>query len=354
MKLLRVLVVAGLMLGGTAVPTLAQTYYAYVAAESADEVALVRFDGTRATVEETVSVGSIPVETEGAHGMTVAPDGDHWFVSIAHGKPFGRVAKYATGTNQRVDTAQVGMFPATMAVSEVTGFLYVVNFDLHGEPKPSTVSVVDPEAMVEMDRIEVGVIPHGSRFAPDGRTHYSVGTGDGRLYEIDAVTGTVTRRLRTGNGTPKPTWADPHPSEPFVYVAHNGADEIVEVSRTDWSVTRRFATAGGTAPYNLEVSPDGTMLVVSYKGTGETGLWNLDTGEQVARLKNTRDVTHGVVVTPDSRYAFVTAEGIGAEPGVVDVFDLTTHKHVASAEVGTQAGGIAFWKKEPRSASMAP
>jgi DNA-binding beta-propeller fold protein YncE len=329
-------------------PALAQNYYAYVASESADEVALVRFnaDNESMTVEETIRVGYIAPETEGAHGMTVAPDGDHWFVSIAHGKPYGRVAKYETGTNTKVDTAHVGMFPATMEISPATGLLHVANFDLHGEPEPSTVSVVDPEAMTEVDKIETGLMPHGSRFAPDGRTHYSVGMMDGTLYETDAVTRRVTRTLETGEGTPKPTWADPHPSDPFVYVPHNGGDEVVEVHREQWTVTRRFETGDGTKPYNLEVSPDGSTLVVSYKGTGETGIWNLETGERTARLSNSQSVTHGVVISPDSRYAFVSAEGVGGEPGAVDVFDLRSNERVASVEVGPQAGGIAFWKTE--------
>jgi len=354
MRLLRVAALACFLLGTWALGARAQTYYVYVAAESADEVAMIRFDGQEAVVEETVRVGSIPIETEGAHGMTVAPDDEHWFVSIAHGKPYGRIAKFTTGSNQKVDTAQVGMFPATMDVSNATGLLYVVNFDLHGKPKPSTVSVVDPETMTEVDQIDVGIMPHGSRFAPDGRTHYSVGMGDGKLYEIDAVRRQVTRTLKTGRNGSKPTWVDPHPSKPVVYVAHNGSDEIVEVSRTDWSVMRRFPTADGTAPYNLEVSPDGSRLVASYKGSGETGIWDLETGNQLARLENARSVTHGVVISPDSRYAFVTAEGVGAEAGVVDVFDLDTNERVASVEVGQQAGGLAFWKKKPVSASASP
>ena len=328
----------------------AQEYYAYVASESADEVALVRFDGETATVEETIRVGSIPIETEGAHGMTVAPDGEHWYVSIAHGKPFGRVVKYATATNERVGAAQVGMFPATMQISEVTGLLYVVNFDLHGEPEASTVSVVEPQTMTEVDRITTGVMPHGSRFAPDGRLHYSVGMMDGTLYEVDAVKQEVTRTLKTGEGMTKPTWVQPHPSKPLAYVAHNGADEVVEVNLESWTVTRRFATGEDTKPYNLDVTPDGSTLVVSYKGTGETGIWNLETGDRLARLPNTRGVSHGVVVTPDSRYAFVTAEGVGDESGAVDVFDLQTQTRVASAKVGPQAGGIAFWKMTPVSA----
>ena len=329
----------------------AQDYYAYVASESADEVALVRFDGTEATVEETIRVGRIPIETEGAHGMTVAPDGEHWFVSVAHGKPYGRVAKYETGTNEKVGTATVGMFPATMEISSVTGLLHVVNFNLHGERAPSTVSVVDPGTMTEIDQIETGIMPHGSRFAPDGRMHYSVGMMDGALYEIDAVTREITRTLDLGDGTPKPTWVQPHPSKPLAYVALNGGDAVLEVHLEDWRVTRRFETGDGTAPYNLDVTPDGETLVVTYKGAGETGIWDLGAGERVARLDNSRTVTHGVVTTPDSRYAVVTAEGVGGEPGAVDVFDLQALERVASVDVGQQAGGVAFWKQDPVSAS---
>jgi len=353
MRTLWTVLLAFCLVGLAQSPALGQNYYAYVASESADEVALVRFNAERAsmTVEETIAVGYIPPETEGAHGMTVAPDGEHWFVSIAHGKPYGRVAKYETGTNAKVDTAHVGMFPATMEISSATGLLHVANFNLHGEPEPSTVSVVDPEAMTEVDKIETGLMPHGSRFAPDGRTHYSVGMMDGTLYEIDAVTRRVTRALTTGEDSPKPTWADPHPSEPFVYVPHNGGDEVVEVHRDKWAVTRRFETEDGTKPYNLEVSPDGSTLVVSYKGTGETGIWNLETGQREARLSNSQSVTHGVVISPDSRYAFVSAEGVGGEPGAVDVFDLQSNERVASVEVGQQAGGIAFWKTEETATS---
>ena len=351
MTVLRSALLASVLLVLTAGSAFAQDYYAYVASESADEVALVRFDGEEAIVEETVRVGRIPIETEGAHGMTVAPDGAHWFVSIAHGKPFGRVAKYETGTNEKVGTATVGMFPATMEISTTTGLLHVANFDLHGEPEPSTISVVDPETMTEVDQIETGLMPHGSRFAPDGRMHYSVGMMDGTLYEIDAVTREVTRTLKVGDDSSKPTWVQPHPSEPLAYVALNGGDAVVEVDLEDWSVARRFETGDGTAPYNLDVTPDGETLVVTYKGSGETGIWDLSAGEREARLANSRTVTHGVVTTPDGRYAIVTAEGVGGEPGAVDVFDLEAGARVASVDVGQQAGGVAFWKKGPGTAS---
>jgi DNA-binding beta-propeller fold protein YncE len=353
MRLIRSFLVGVVLLMCGVSSTLAQEYHVYVASESDDEVAHVRFDGETAAVASTVAVGRLPTETEGAHGMAVSPDGDHWFVSIAHGKPYGRVVKYETGSNRKVGAAQVGMFPATMALSKITGLLYVVNFNLHGPMEPSTVSVVDPSTMTEVDQVETGPMPHGSRLSPDGQRQYSVAMMSGTLYELNAATLRVTRTLSTGDDRSKPTWVQPHPTKPLAYVAHNGADEVVEVNLNDWTIDRRFATGTGTKPYNLDVTPNGQHLVVTYKGSGETGIWDLASGEAVARLPNSRPVSHGVVVSPDSRYAFVTAEGVGGEPGAVDMFDLTARKRVASVDVGKQAGGIAFWKMaEDAPASM--
>jgi DNA-binding beta-propeller fold protein YncE len=254
-----------------------------------------------------------------------------------------------------------------------TGLLYVVNFNLHGKMEPSSVSVVDPSTMTEVARTTTGVMPHGSRLSPDGLKHYSVAMMSGKLYELDASTFEVTRELDTGTGepiiesmmaspsdtthagmasthdaapAPKPTWVDPHPTKPFVYVANNGTDEIVEVDLERWEITRRFKTSG--APYNLEVSPDGRYLLASLKKGGSTGVFDLERGQEVVRITNSRTVTHGVAIAPDNRYAFISVEGVGGEPGSVDVIDMGTMERVATVDIGKQAGGIAFWKIDRR------
>lgn len=328
-------------------------YYVYVAAESADEVYRIKFDGKRAVVDKVISVGYQPTEIEGPHGLAVGLLGKYWYLSIAHGKPFGIIYKYETATDKLVGECEVGMFPATMQISKSTGLLYCVNFNLHGRMLPSSVSIVDPEEMVEVARTTTGPMPHGSRISPDGLHHYSCAMMSGHLFEIDAASFEVTRRLQLDEKQPeghdsevKPTWVHPHPTQKRVYCALNGAAQIAEVDLEKWRVVRRFRTAKG--PYNLEISPDGKKLLVSYKTAGEVGIWSLETGKELARVKSSRRVTHGVVITPDGRYGFVTSEGIGSEKGAVDVFDMTTNKKVASVDVGLQAGGIAFWKSVPK------
>lgn len=334
-------------------------YYVYVAAESSDEVFLARFDGERAEVVERIEVGFMATEIEGPHGLTVEPGGEHWYVSMAHGKPFGLLYKYRTSDNTLVGEAELGLFPATMQISEASGLLYCVNFDLHGDMTPSSVSVVDFEEMVEVERVTTGSMPHGSRLSPDGTRHYSCAMMTDEVYEIDALGFEVLRTLRLSDGTgglaprsegehhdavTKPTWIQPHPKLPRAYVCLNGVAQVVEVDLEDWRITRRFPT--GRGPYNLDVSPDGKLLTVTYKGSAALGVWDLGRGEELERIETSQKITHGVVISPDGRYAFVSCEGVGAELGTLEIVDLKRLKLVTSLELGLQAGGIAFWKME--------
>ncbi|HLB36541.1 MAG TPA: hypothetical protein VJL31_08225, partial [Gemmatimonadales bacterium] len=129
-----------------------------------------------------------------------------------------------------------------------------------------------------------------------------------------------------------------------IYVACNKADVIVEIDREQWTVTRRFQT--GRGPYNLAVTPDGGLLIASLKQGHGVQVFDLGTGASVMQASSSTTLTHGVAVSSDSRYAFVSCEGVGAAPGKVDVYDLRALARVASVDVGQQASGIAFWKME--------
>ena len=100
-------------------------------------------------------------------------------------------------------------------------------------------------------------------------------------------------------------------------------------------------------PYNLDVTSDGAILIATYKSGQHVGIWDLEKAKELSRIRTTRRVPHGVVVSDDDKYAFVTLEGVGGEPGTVEVYDLVLRSRVAEVDVGKQAGGIAFWKGEP-------
>lgn len=370
---------------GAATATVAQnTYTFYVAAESDDVVEKISFGPGGLRLIKSIEVGSWPTEIEGPHGLAVSPDGSTWYLSLAHGQPgpFGSVVKYATEDDAWLGEVDVGMFPATMAISPSIGLLYVTNFNLHGLPEPSSISVIDPESMSEVGRVDVGVMPHGARMNREGTRLYSVNMMDDVLVEIDAYRMKITRQLGLtthaahqldgtherhmaeaaadagemgGEGgmgemdmptteVVKPTWATAPTADGRMYVAANGGAKILEIDVDAWEITRRFETPKG--PYNLDVSADGKMLAVTYKSSRSVGFWNLESGEEVGRVTTLRPIPHGIVITPDGKYAFATIEGIGGEPGSVEAYDLTTFERVANLDIAKQAGGIVFWKMQ--------
>ena len=215
-----------------------QNYYIYVAAESDDTVSVLKFDGE--TIEETdrITVGIMPTENEGPHGITIDPSGKYWYLTLAHGSPYGSLVKYSTQNNEPLSKVELGLFPATMEISPKTGLIYAVNFNLHGLMRTSTVSVVDPEYMVEITKIKTGIMPHGSRISVDGKSHYSVAMMSGELFEIDALELSVNRILSLDNSKYrnamhhskiKPTWVSPHPNGKTLYIAGNGSNQIFVV-----------------------------------------------------------------------------------------------------------------------------
>jgi DNA-binding beta-propeller fold protein YncE len=356
-----------------------EDYLVYVVSESSDKVSVVRFGPGGARVERRFETGIMPTDVDGPHGVAVSPDKNFYYVSLGHGRPYGSAWKYSSKDDSVLGQVTLGNFPATMDVSPDGEFLYVVNFNLHGDMVPSSVSVVATAQMLEVKRIQTCIMPHGSRFNPQGTKHYSACMMNDMLVEIDTGTFKVARHFlltkgkemgmagapdihamkgmkgmdmsvhgmeppKPGDVTCSPTWAQPSVDGSSIFVACNKSSEIVEVDANKWNVVRRIPAGAGV--YNLAVTKDGRLLIATNKRDQSVSIFEIKTGKELARLKTKRKVLHGVTVSPDNRYAFVSVEGIGSEPGTVEIIDLDALKTVATVDVDPQAAGIDFWKME--------
>ena len=276
-----------------------------------------------------------------------------------------------------------------MDVSPDGNFLFVVNFNLHGDMVPSSVSVVSTPTMTEVARIQTCTMPHGSRLNSQGTKQYSACMMDDMLVEIDTASLKVARHFivtkgkelgvrgapkikpadtmasmpgmnmpgmkdtgghgmeppKAGDNSCSPTWAQPSVDGSSIYVACNKSSEIVEINAGTWKLTRRIPARAGV--YNLAVTHDVTRLLATNKRDQSVSVYELKSGRELARLPTKRKVLHGVVVSPDDAYAFVTVEGVGAEPGTVEIIDLKALKTVATVDVGEEAAGVDFYKIEP-------
>jgi len=355
-------------------------YTVLVASEAVDLITRITFGPgagpTLVKVEGTTKVGINPVDPDGPHGLGLSPNAQQYYVSTAHGVPYGYLWKIDAKTNEVLGNVELGNFPATLQVSPDGGFVYVVNFNLHGEMVPSDVSVVSTDPFVEVARIQTCTMPHGSRLNPAGTKHYSACMMDDAVVEIDTRTLAVARYFvlkkgsekgligaprgqgepGTGNREPSdhaghgmsppkpgdvscsPTWAQPSADGRSVFVACNKANDIVEIDVASWTMKRRIPAGDGV--YNLAVTRDGKLLVGTNKRGKSVSIIEIASGKELARVPTQRKVVHGVAISGDDRYAFISVEGIGSEPGTVEMLDLKTFTRVASADVGQMAGGI--------------
>ena len=353
-------------------------YLVYVLSEAADKISVVRFGPEGARIDRQIDTGEMPIDLDGPHGIVISPDRQFFYVSIAHGRPYGSVWKYSTKDNTLIAKTTLGYFPATLDVTPDGNFLFVVNFNLHGDMVPSSVSVVSTQTMTEVARIKTCTMPHGSRLNAQGTKQYSACMMDDMLVEIDTRSLKATRHFivtknkeqgmtgppampathsmhsgghgaeppKAGDSSCSPTWAEPSVDGSSIFVACNASSEIVEINASSWQFVRRIPARAGV--YNLEVTHDGQRLLATNKRDQSVSIYELKTGRELARIPTNRKVLHGVVVSPDDRYAFVTVEGVGSEPGTVEVIDLSTLKIVASLDVAPGAAGVDFYKTELR------
>ncbi len=346
------------------------TYYAYVGAESADLIHVVGFGPNGASVTQTSVVGELSLETEGPHGLMMSPDGEHLYMTTGHGVPDGKLWKIRAGSDTLVAApVLLGRYPATLDVTPDGLYAFVANFNLHGDPVPSSVSLAFTPDMFEVTQIPTRTMPHGLRIAPTGTHLYTNCVLDDQMVEIDTRTFEVTRRFSVAVGAehaiptewvadpethgPRkgptnscgPTWAEPSVDGAKIFVACNKGDRLLQIDAKSWSLDRVLERGRGV--YNLDAAADGGVLVGSLKQGAGVEFFDVQEWRSLGRVDSSTSVTHGVAVSPDSRYAFISVEGVGAAPGKVDIYDLRSMQRVADVEVGQQAAGIAFWKTEP-------
>src|SRR3954467_12695291 len=107
-------ILTGLVLPPSPVPP---GYRVLGASESGDIVTELSWNGTTLAVAKVVPVGLMPADIDGPHHVTVAPGGGAWFVTVAHGTPYGALWKMNPDNDSLLGRAQVEMFPTTIALT---------------------------------------------------------------------------------------------------------------------------------------------------------------------------------------------------------------------------------------------
>lgn len=344
------------------VPAAAQAfgYELGVTSESGDRVTWIRPSADSLSLGREVPIGIMPSDIDGPHNITMAPDGRSYYVSIAHGAPYGTLWRMDAVTDTVIGRAQLEYYPTTISLTPDGELAFVANSDFFGDrPRINPVSIVHTPTMQKIADIPACDMPHGVRVNHAGSRVIVTCMHSDELVEFDVSTFSIVRRAKTGAGMPMapagdhaahppaggaagavcaPTYVSISPDDRTLYVACNTGNTLQAWDAA--TLEKRGEVAVGKGAYNVEVSPDGGLVLVTNKKDKSVTLVDAASLKVLATIPTTKGVVHGIAWSPDGKYAYISAESVGADPGSVDMVDIAARAVVATYPVGAQPTGI--------------
>lgn len=305
-----------------------------------DRVSVV--DAVTGAIVDSVPVDPRPAESDEPHAVAVAPNGRHWYVTVAHGQPtlwkfearrlrlVGRVALPLPGAGR------IGITPDGR-------YGVVPDYYRDGGPTPGRVAVIRLHDLRIEQVLTLCPAPHDAVADPAGRRVAITCSGSDEIVLLDTATWTEAGRFPTGPDPGPPGAPRYHPLNlvwtprgDAMIVTANGTDEIVRFS-PDGTLTARVKV--GRHPTQLALTPDGRTLVVANRGEGSLSV--LDAGDLTQRKKIALGIAHPHGVVAASSRAFVGYEGDTNTPGGIVGVDLEAGRVLWTTPAGTIVLGVA-------------
>jgi DNA-binding beta-propeller fold protein YncE len=326
----------------------------YVTSGLTDQV--FRLDPETGAVVTTFDLDMRRDEVDEPHGISISPNGRHWYVTVAHGNP--TLWKFELPDDRLVGRLRLGSKGASRIGLTPDGRLaFVPDYDRAGTGAVSEVTVVRTEDLQLVGRVEVCAAPHDAQISPDGSLVGVTCSLSDELAFLDPGTLDVVHRFVVG---PDPGPAGEPRYKPLNLV-WSPDGRFVHVTLSAAAMIRTFSLEGdavaevqvGNGPAQLASALDGQILVtanrldrtasvveVSLSPDGQPRL------EERRRLELDVPYPHGVALTHDGGTAFVTYEG---EPGIAaGVVAVSTGDGTVAwaAEVGAYLLGAAYYAPE--------
>jgi YVTN family beta-propeller protein len=303
----------------------------------------------------------------------MAPDQRSYYVSIAHGAPYGTLWRIDAAADTLLGRATLEFYPTTIALTPDGELAFVANSDFFGDrPRKNPVSVVHTASMEKIADVTACDMPHGVRVNRAGTRVYVTCMDSDELLELDVSTFEVTRRARTGIATAEgghashgagagagaaagaapaapaggacaPTFVSVSPDDRTLFVACNTGNTLQVWDAA--TLEQRRQVPVGKGAYNVEVSPDGALVLVTNKKEKSVSLIDAHSLQELARIPTTKPVVHGIAWSPDGRYAYISQESVGADPGAVDMIDVAARRVIATVPLPAQPTGITLHRR---------
>ncbi|MCC7537159.1 MAG: hypothetical protein IT379_13135 [Deltaproteobacteria bacterium] len=344
---------ASLLVGCTTEPRGAsQGGKVYVAEEGSGSIAVLDIQTNALLTSVTLDDPSTGA-TFAPHNVQVAPDGRSVWVTAPPAEPEGEDHGGGGHGGAPEPSEQVIVLdPVTDTIAarlDVGSGLHLAHVILDPESRfayatsneASSVLRIDAGSRRVVARYELGEdrMPHGLRFCA-GRLF--VANMDGKSVSVVAPETGESEEVPLGGIAVQTACS---PDGRFAFVSLYDTREVVRLETSSLTVERTSLPDGSQGPVQLYPSPDGRRLYVCDQGNllgrpPSNRLYELDVESMsvVATIEVGRGA-HGVVVSDDGAYAYVT----NIVDGTVSVVDTETRSVWATLDVGEAPNGVSHW-----------
>jgi len=338
----------------------------YVTNQADDEIAVIDIQSN--LLMRMVPVGVLDNRTsppEAPHNIVVDPKREFYYVNMIVAS---ELWKFRVSDNSMIDRVALGSnsSPAQVVITADGTSAYVSNFDLTGtrrgiqilntQTMQVTATVTDPRILA----------CHGVQLTHDGKWLWTANQQSDNIAIIDTDTDSLAAILKVDPSVTDLPLGAPQfgpyqlvftPDDQFAYVTCRFSNEV----RVFNTITRQLVTTipVGVNPLILDISPDGQIVYVANRGTGaspSTSVSVIRTSDnsEMTRIQGVGVEPHGVAVTGDGHYVYVSCENINnpetphhpvsgmKTPGYVVVINTATNEIIKRIEVGAFAAGLAI------------
>ncbi|OOM10580.1 cytochrome D1 domain-containing protein [Clostridium saccharobutylicum] len=314
-----------------------KTHFYYTANESGS---VSKVDATTNEVVDTIT------EADGApHNVQVSPDGKVVGYTLPpkmtedqskdknmdmNMNMNGFAVFYDTDTGKLIKKVEVGKHPAHIVFTEDGKYVLVTNNE------DNNVSVIDAKTYNVNGTIAVGKDPHGFRISKDSKYAYVANMGEDTISVVDIENNKEVKKIKVGN-IPVTTGIT---SDGKTLVATvNGENSLAII---DLSTDKVEKVAVEKGPAQVYIEPDDKYAFVANQGTEDApsntvSKIDMSTKKVVATIETGKGA-HGVVVSPDNKFVYVT----NMYNETVSIIDNSTDKVINTIKVEGEPNGISY------------
>lgn len=201
----------------------------------------------------------------------------------------------------------------------------------------NVVHVIDLASKRTVGQVPTDKYPHGLRLSPNGRDLYVANMRGGTISVIDVGTLKETARIPVGKG---PVQVGFSPDGAMAFVSLSAENSLGIIDTAKGRLVKKVPV--GSTPIQMYATPDARRVYVANQGTASkpadtVSVVDPQAGKVVATIR-TGQGAHGVAISQDGRYVFVT----NIEAATLSVIDTGSNRVVATHRVGAGPNGVTF------------